>query len=429
MIITNVLQFTVEFLKMYLGAVGIFKMKQKKKVFFFYLAAVLLITTLTIFLNVVNRSFIFIIIIMLILGINAQNYKKVWILPVIYLVVSMIDVLNSLVFIRCFGLTLQQMQNSPILYIGINCITLVELFAVYGAIRTKRKDAVRLPAPTYASLYILGGISALIYLTCAQLSLLNAYKSTYHNLWLAGLVCSGIVFLIIGVLLFRKTNENELLKYEQSMNRKMLDAQANYYTLLLEKNKEIRAFRHDIKNHLYCMALLAENGQYEELKEYLTNTNQSLEHAELKINTGNEMVSAILMDLMMKYKEVQCDWQGKLKSPFILSNYDICTIFYNLLCNAFEAAEKSVQKEVHVQVRYLNAVLYLKIRNTYEKKPVKNKEGYVTSKTEGDHGFGISNAQAAIEENGGTCEFQIEEDMFLTEIVLPEVKGETSILG
>ena len=82
-----------------------------------------------------------------------------------------------------------------------------------------------------------------------------------------------------------------------------------------------------------------------------------------------------------------------------------------------------------MQVRYLNAVLYLKIRNTYEKKPVKNKEGYVTSKTEGDHGFGTSNAQAAIEENGGTCEFQIEEDMFLTEIVLPEVKGETSILG
>ena len=55
------------------------------------------------------------------------------------------------------------------------------------------------------------------------------------------------VFLIIGGLLFHKTGENEYLKREQDMNRKILDAQANYYTLLLEKNKEIRAFRHDIK--------------------------------------------------------------------------------------------------------------------------------------------------------------------------------------
>lgn len=99
--------------------------------------------------------------------------------------------------------------------------------------------------------------------------MMNEYKAIYHNLWLGGLICSGIIFLIIGGLLFHKTGENEYLKREQDMNRKILDAQANYYTLLLEKNKEIRAFRHDIKNHLYCMTILGKQGQYGELQEYL----------------------------------------------------------------------------------------------------------------------------------------------------------------
>mgnify|MGYP005759880575 CR=1 FL=1 len=48
MIISNVLLFTVEFLKTYIASAGIFKIKQKRKVFFFYLVAVLLLTTLTV---------------------------------------------------------------------------------------------------------------------------------------------------------------------------------------------------------------------------------------------------------------------------------------------------------------------------------------------------------------------------------------------
>ena len=68
--------------------------------------------------------------------------------------------------------------------------------------------------------YILGGGASLIYLTCAQLSMMNEYKAIYHNLWLGGLIAAALFFLIIGGLLFHKTGENEYLKREQDMNRK-----------------------------------------------------------------------------------------------------------------------------------------------------------------------------------------------------------------
>lgn len=213
------------------------------------------------------------------------------------------------------------------------------------------------------------------------------------------------------------------------MNRKILDAQANYYTLLLEKNKEIRAFRHDIKNHLYCMTILGKQGQYGELQEYLEKISHSLERTGFDINTGNEMVSAILNDLSCKYKEVHCEWHGKLQSPFTLSNYDICTIFYNLLCNAFEAAEKTKQKEITVQVKYLNDALYVVVQNYFEQNPVKEKGVFISSKTEGDHGFGIENAKMSIEQNGGVYEARVEGNRFITEIIIPETNCETTVLG
>lgn len=240
MIISNVLLFTVEFLKTYIASAGIFKIKQKRKVFFFYLAAVLLLTTLTVFRENMNRSVLFVILTVFTLCLNAAEYRKIWMIPVIYIVVSMLDILNSLVFIRCLGLTMEQIQGNILLYTVINSVTLIGLLVIYGVLRKKNREEIHLPTPAYASLYILGGGASLIYLTCAQLSMMNEYKAIYHNLWLGGLICSGIIFLIIGGLLFHKTGENEYLKREQDMNRKILDAQANYYTLLLEKNKEIR---------------------------------------------------------------------------------------------------------------------------------------------------------------------------------------------
>ena len=128
MIILNVLLFTVEFLKTYIASAGIFKIKQKRKVFFFYLAAVLLLTTLTVFRENMNRSVLFVILTVFTLCLNAAEYRKIWMIPGIYIVVSMLDILNSLVFIRCLGLTMEQIQGNILLYTVINSVRRNGLF-------------------------------------------------------------------------------------------------------------------------------------------------------------------------------------------------------------------------------------------------------------------------------------------------------------
>ena len=60
---------------------------------------------------------------------------------------------------------------------------------------------------------------------------------------------------------------------------------------------------------------------------------------------------------------------------------------------------------------------------------VKEKGVFISSKTEGDHGFGIENAKMSIEQNGGVYEARVEGNRFITEIIIPEMNCETTVLG
>ena len=109
-------------------------------------------------------------------------------IPVIYIVVSMLDILNSLVSIRCLGRTMEQIQGNILLYTVINSVTLIGLLVIYGVLRKKNREEVHSPiACICITIYWAVGGHLRIYLTCAQLSMMNEYKAIYHNLWLGGL--------------------------------------------------------------------------------------------------------------------------------------------------------------------------------------------------------------------------------------------------
>lgn len=59
------------------------------------------------------------------------------------------------------------------------------------------------------------------------------------------------------------------------------------------------------------------------------------------------------------------------------------SVQYFTICFAsFEAAEKTKQKEITVQVKYLNDALYVVVQNYFEQNPVKEKGVFISSKTE-----------------------------------------------
>lgn len=54
------------------------------------------------------------------------------------------------------------------------------------------------------------------------------------------------------------------------INEKLLETQADYYKMLLEKEDETRKFRHDMSNHIICIDALSQEKKYDEMQSYLS---------------------------------------------------------------------------------------------------------------------------------------------------------------
>lgn len=418
MVGVNIMRYTIELCKVGIVEAGILRVEQRKRGFFLYLISILVVSITT--MVGWDQSLVIFFSILLTLGLSMKTCKKIWLIPTIYVSVSLLDVIHSLVMIRFVGLSYEQMQENLLVSTGINCITLIELFLIYVIIGRKGKLQLQLPPKKHLVLYTVGGGGVALYLVCMQVAFTHENKSVFYDIALISLTCSVIIFFVIEILLFHKTSENELLKREQLMSQQIMKTQAEYYTLMLEKNRQIRAFRHDITNHLTCLGILAQKQKYKDMQDYLADIGYFWKQTEQEIDTGNEMISAILKDLTTQYSDVEFVWRGKIQSTFTMSYYDTCTIFYNVFRNAFEAASQADKKIVEAEARYMKNILYINIQNSFAEEPIMKNGRYESTKEGDEHGFGIENAKAGIIKNGGCYAIKVEDYIFVTEIIIPE---------
>ncbi|MBQ9767650.1 MAG: GHKL domain-containing protein [Lachnospiraceae bacterium] len=233
-------------------------------------------------------------------------------------------------------------------------------------------------------------------------------------------LCIGsIVFVVALVLLMVSITTREHYKELAEMNKRLLESQAGYYEMLLEKENETRAFRHDMKNHLYCMRSLLEDKDYKGLKSYFDTTGILLEQLRPAIQTGNEMVNVILNNVVGKYPMVTYRVEGVMSNAAGLENHDLCAIFFNLLENAFAAAAKSEEKQVSVCFTEREEMWFCTIKNTVLH-PVQIRNNRMQTEKEDTrrHGYGTINAVKCAEKNGGELRFACEEKVFTAELLL-----------
>ena len=190
--------------------------------------------------------------------------------------------------------------------------------------------------------------------------------------------------------------------------------------MLLQKDKDTIKFRHDISKHLNCMYILFDKGEYDELRKYFDKIGAELNELRPKIQTGNDLVSAILNDIADKYSSVKYEIEGKLSNEIGMCSMDLCIIFYNLFENAFAAADKSDKKFVKVSFKYIGCNLFCRIENsTAHNVSILNNRLVTEKEDKENHGFGTRNAADCIERNGGTIKFNCENNLFSSEIVFP----------
>ena len=187
--------------------------------------------------------------------------------------------------------------------------------------------------------------------------------------------------------------------------------------------RQVRGWRHDYRNHIQVMKAHLDAGRYEELDQYLRFLSDDLTSVDTVLKTGNVMVDAILNRKLNLAASQQIPVNAKAAVPpsLTVEPLDICVILGNLLDNAIEACTRISDQEARFLRVYLGThrgQLYISVTNSA---PALRRKGrqYLSTKIQGDHGFGLLRIDRIAAKYGGVVNRQSEEGVFATEILLP----------
>ena len=189
--------------------------------------------------------------------------------------------------------------------------------------------------------------------------------------------------------------------------------------------KQIRGWRHDYRNHIQTLKVLVENGNIEEVKEYLDKLDKDLNTIDTVIKTGNAMADAILNSKisLAKSKDIKVIVDAHIPIKLKTSELDLCVIIGNLFDNAIEASLALPENErvIRVYMDMKNTQLYISFTNfTATKKMKKINNIYKSTKNE-NHGLGLIQIDRIIKRLDGYLSRNSEDNAFTTEILIPQV--------
>ena len=175
--------------------------------------------------------------------------------------------------------------------------------------------------------------------------------------------------------------------------------------------RQIRGWRHDYRNHIQMMKVLAANGDMDALKVYLD-----------ELDT---MADAILNSKisLARSRNIPTQVDAHIPVKLKMSELDLCCIIGNLFDNAMEAsmALPEEKRMIRVYMDMKGTQLYISFTNfTAAKKLSKVGKGFKTSKGEG-HGFGLVRVDDIVSRYDGYLSRNSEDGAFTTEILIPQV--------
>ena len=217
--------------------------------------------------------------------------------------------------------------------------------------------------------------------------------------------------------LFSKQIDKRIAAYQRELIETHYQEVDNMY-------RKMRGWRHDYRNHIQALKVMAANGNMDGIKAYLDELDTDLNTVDTVVKTGNAMADAILNSKISlaqsKSIAVHCDAHIPVKLQ--MSELDLCCILGNLFDNAIEASLSlpEAERQIRVYMDMKGTQLYISFTNFTSGRKL-NKVGnlFQTSKGEG-HGFGLVRIDNIIERLGGYLSRNSEDGAFTTEILIPQ---------
>lgn len=214
-------------------------------------------------------------------------------------------------------------------------------------------------------------------------------------------------------------------KEENILKDKYLQLSKLHYESLMKNMEEVRGLRHDMKAHLNAVSYFIENRDWEKLERYIEEAKgESVKGQKNFININHDLINAILAETLGNKPDIVFQYEGSLPEKIKVEDFDLCTIFSNLVSNSIEACDKLDygKKEIILQIKRFQNNLCIYMENPVQDE-IKMKElgKWTTKQDKVNHGYGIQNIISAVEKYDGEISFQCENHRFSVEIIFYDI--------
>ncbi len=234
----------------------------------------------------------------------------------------------------------------------------------------------------------------------------------------AGNVIVVCIFMFQMILVRESdTRKEKVIEVLDEQMKKVTD----YYYAMTEQENQMRKFRHDIKNLLFALHSMVEQGENEKALEYLEEMNDLCQRTTKKYDTGNFIADALLSakSSVAANSNTEIRFDGFIPSEGI-ENVDMVILLSNIVDNAVEACEKiSGQKKIIIESVLQKQMWLLLVKNPVETDVRIQKNRIETTKKNKElHGYGIQNMQRVVKKQNGNLSFTCEDGCFSVRVML-----------
>ena len=243
----------------------------------------------------------------------------------------------------------------------------------------------------------------------------------YLNLDIFGMAASRLpLFIVFAAVVFVVMATAAVRSISRRSAQLTQKAEQEYYDEINRRYLESRKIRHDINNHLLAINALIETGNIEQAKRYISEVQEQTDLAAMPVKTGRDVLDALLFKKTEQAAEKGAAIQYEVSCPLLdcsISDYDLCTIFGNILDNAIEAAKAG--ERISVSISKQHDMLYISCENPFEGELKRRGDRIVTTKKDFTaHGFGLMRIRETAKRCGGDVNITAEDGVFHIEVLM-----------
>ena len=227
------------------------------------------------------------------------------------------------------------------------------------------------------------------------------------------------LFNTIFLLMANSLNKNARLQQENQL----LSMQQQRYESLKAAIEEARQARHDLRHQLCQLAALAEEGNLEKIKAYLSGAVSRIPSLELHF-CENRAADGVVGYYCALAKREQIPFSVQLDLPECLpvDEINLCLVLSNLLENALEASLRTAPARRRIKLTaYLhgNSLALIQVENTYDG-VIREKGGVFQSSKRKGEGVGLQSVRHIAEKSGGVSTVTYQDGLFCAKVMLRE---------